>query len=401
MKHSLELLLDLEPMFREVMAVLKMPRFKKYHLRLMITCFSTLLLMTYWEKIDNCVVTHVMSFSYRYLINSFKFINSSFIVNPEDAIKYNHRYLINHQTTCDNKDILLLLFVKSSSENFERRQAIRSTWGNETYIESTLGVTVKVLFALGLHPIPEERGKLKEDLMFEDQKYRDLIQQDFIDTFHNLTLKLLLQLGWKETYCHHAQFLMSADDDVFVHTPNLILYLQGFGQSNTRDLWIGRVHRGSPPNRDKESKYYVSRDLYPWLSYPDYTPGSGYVLSRDVVSRIYQASLTINASFHIDDVFLGICAKMMDVSPTDHAFFSGEGKAPHHHCIYSQMMTSHGHVSDIHEMWRHARNAEDVLISSGLFRRLYCTAVKVRLLCVPFFSNSYPCKAAFFEEDTY
>ncbi|XP_059356993.1 lactosylceramide 1,3-N-acetyl-beta-D-glucosaminyltransferase B-like [Carassius carassius] len=233
-------------------------------------------------------------------------------------------------------------------------------------------------------------------LLFEDQRYHDLIQQDFMDTFHNLTLKLLLQLGWKETYCHHAQFLISADDDVFVHIPNLIHFLQGTGHSNAKDLWIGRVHHGSPPIRDKESKYYVSQDLYPWLSYPDYTPGSGYVLSRDVATKIYQTELTLNTSFHIDDVFLGICAKVLGIAPKDHAFFSGEGKAPNHPCIYNQMMTSHGHVKDIWEMWKLVTEAEVGQIPSGLIWRLYCTVAKVRLLCVPFLSNSYPCKAAFF-----
>lgn len=379
------------------MMFVKMPRIKKYQLRLISLCFSTLLFMAYWEKIDNKIVTHVMSFSYRYLLNSFTFINASFRVSPEDAIKYsNRRYLINHERKCDEKEVLLLLFVKSSSENFERRQAIRSTWGNETYVESTLGVTIRVLFALGLHPEPANRSKLKMQLFSEDQRYHDLIQQDFIDTFHNLTLKLLLQLGWKETYCRHAQFLMSADDDVFVHIHNLIHYLQGIGRSNSKDLWMGRVHRGSPPVRDKESKYYVSRDMYPWLAYPDYTPGSGYVLSRDVATRIYKASLTINPSFHIDDVFLGICAKVIDIAPKDHLFFSGEGKAPYHRCIYNQMMTSHGHVSDIREMWTRVTEAEVGQMPSGLIWRVYCTVMKVRLLCVPFISNSYPCKAAFF-----
>ncbi|XP_067309271.1 lactosylceramide 1,3-N-acetyl-beta-D-glucosaminyltransferase B [Pseudorasbora parva] len=376
------------------MVFLKMPRFKKYQLRLISVCLSALLFMAYWEKIDNNIVTHVMSFSYRYFFNSFTFINASLRVSPEDAMKYsNHRYLLNHERKCDGKDVLLLLFVKSSSENFERRQAIRSTWGNETYIATTLGVTVRVLFALALHPEPEYRSELKMQLFLEDQRYRDLIQQDFMDTFHNLTLKLLLQLGWKETYCPHSQFLMSADDDVFVHIPNLVHYLQ---RSNDKDFWIGRVHRGSPPVRDKKSKYYVSRDMYPWLSYPDYTPGSGYVLSRDVAARIYQASLTLNASFHIDDVFLGICAKVMGIAPEDHVFFSGEGKAPYHRCIYNQMMTSHGHVSDIREMWQHATEAEAGQVSSGLIWRLYCTVTKVRLLCIPFISNTYPCKAAFF-----
>ncbi|XP_051553221.1 lactosylceramide 1,3-N-acetyl-beta-D-glucosaminyltransferase B [Myxocyprinus asiaticus] len=365
-------------------------------LRITLMCLATSMIMIYWEQLDNKIVTHVKSFMYRYLPNSFKFINASFTISPKEAIKFsNHRYIINQQRKCVKRDILLLLFVKSSTENFGRRQAIRSTWGNEAYIERTLGVTVKVLFAVGLHPEPQQRRKLQLQLFFEDQIYHDLIQQDFIDSFHNLTLKLLLQLGWKETFCHHAQFLMSADDDVFVHIPNLIHYLQGIARSNVEDLWIGRVHRGSPPERDKESKYYVSRDMYPWLSYPDYTPGSGYVLSKSVATKIYQASLTLNASLHIDDVFLGICAKMLGISPKNHLFFSGEGKAPYHRCIYNQMMTSHGHVRDIHELWKLATEPDVGQMSSGLFWKLYCTMVKVRLLCTPFSSVSYPCMAAF------
>lgn len=357
---------------------------------------TTLLIMVNWENIDNKIVTHVKSYTYRYLHNSFQFINASFRVSPAEAIKYSdHKYLLNHEKKCGVRDVLLLLFVKSSSENFERRHAIRATWGNEVYVENALGVTIKVLFALGVHPERNKRKILRQQLFLENQKYRDLIQQDFIDTFHNLTLKLLLQLSWKESYCRHAKFFMSTDDDVFVHIPNLIRYLQGIARSDNKNLWIGRVHRGSPPVRDKTSKYYVSKDMYPWLSYPDYTPGSGYVLSRDVATKIYQASRTLNASLHIDDVFLGICAKILDISPKDHVFFSGEGKAHYHCCIYNQMMTSHGHVSDIYELWGRVTDPEACQMSSGLFSRLYCTLVKVRLLCVPFWSNSYPCKAAF------
>ncbi|XP_051989732.1 lactosylceramide 1,3-N-acetyl-beta-D-glucosaminyltransferase B-like [Xyrauchen texanus] len=374
-----------------------MRRIRKYQvLQIMIMCFATLMIMVHWEQLDNKIVSHVKSITYRYLLNNFKFINASFRISPEEATKYsNHKYIINQEKKCGTRDILLLLFVKSSSENFERRQAIRSTWGNEVYIERTVGVTVKVLFALGLHPEPQQRTKLQQQLFFEDQTYHDLIQQDFIDSFHNLTIKLLLQLGWKDTYCRHAHFLMSADDDVFVHIFNLIHYLQGISHSNVEDLWVGRVHRGSPPARDKESKYYVSRDMYPWCSYPDYTPGSGYVLSKDVATKIYQASLTLNASLYIDDVFLGICAKVLGISPKDHLFFSGEGKAAHHRCIYNQMMTSHGHVRDIYELWKLATEYDVGQMSSGLFWRLYCTMVKVRLLCIPFSSASYPCMAAF------
>ncbi|XP_068427045.1 lactosylceramide 1,3-N-acetyl-beta-D-glucosaminyltransferase A-like [Clinocottus analis] len=361
--------------------------------QLMTTCLVLSVVMVCWESLDNNVVSHIKSYSYRYLVNRFVYINKSLTVPREQARSFSDfRYLLDHSDKCAGKDVLLLLFVKSSPENIERRNAIRSTWGNETYIHNTLGVTVKVVFALGR---PQDKVGLQEQLVLEDRLRGDLIQRDFLDSFHNLTLKLIQQFHWMHVRCAHARFLMTADDDIFVHMPNLVGYLREVSGRGAADFWVGRVHRGAPPIRSKDSKYYVPFEMYQWLSYPDYTAGAGYVVSGDVADKIYHATLTLNASLYIDDVFMGICANAVGVSPQEHVFFSGEGKAPYHTCIYDQMMTSHGHVEDIHELWKAATHPQVKQKTSGLIGRLYCTAVKVSLLCKPYYFNTYPCKAAF------
>lgn len=367
----------------------------------MSTCLVLSVVMLCWEHLDNSVVSHVKSVSFRYLVNRFSLVNKSLTIPREQARRFsNFRYLLDHTEKCKDQDVLLLLFVKTSPENIQRRNAIRSTWGNETFIQNSLGVTVKVLFVLGA-PVPSDyspyRGTFgpQEQLEFEDKLHRDLIQQDFSDSFHNLTLKLLMQFHWMHQRCAHARFLMTADDDIFVHMPNLVQYLQDMSRQGVTDLWVGRVHRGSPPVRSKSSKYYVPSDMYQWLSYPDYTAGAGYVVSSDVADKIYHATLTLNASLYIDDVFMGICANAVGVSPQEHVYFSGEGKAPYHACIYSQMMTSHGHVEDIYDLWKAATHPGQKEKTPGLLGRLYCTVVKVALLCRPYNVNTYPCKAAF------
>lgn len=365
-------------------------------LQLISMCFVLSVLMVCWERLDHHVVRHMKSYSYRYLVNSYDFINKSFSVSREEAESfYRYPYLLDHKEKCNGKDVLLLLFVKSSPENVERRQAIRSTWGNESYIQEELGVTVRVVFALGVHPDPLRRPTIQQKLRREDLVYHDLVQQGFMDTFHNLTIKLLLQFRWAHANCAHAGFLMSADDDIFIHMPNLVRYLQGLKAHGVRDFWAGHVHRGAPPIRRKDSKYYMPYEMYQWTSYPDYTAGAGYVVSGDVAAKIYQASLTLNASLYIDDVFMGICAKAMGVSPQEHLYFSGEGKAPYHPCIYEKMITSHGHVADVRHLWKMAIDPKIKQISSGLMGKLYCTAVKVMLLCKPYYVNTYACKAAF------
>lgn len=381
--------------------------------QLLTTGLVLCVLMVCWEELDHHVVSHMRSYTYRYLINSYDF-NSSFALNSkqhrrkygsdgEGARLENYPYLINHPDKCRGghrkrrEDVLLLLFVKSSPENFERRQAIRDTWGNESFAWSELGARVRMVFALGVQPDIRRRSGVQRALLQEDQAYRDLIQQDFLDTFHNLTTKLILQFHWGHKYCSQARFFMSADDDIFVHMPNLVTYLRQLlsRQSGAKDVWVGHVHRGAPPIRRKESKYYVPEDLYPWPSYPDYTAGAAYVVSRDVASKIYHATLLLSSSMYIDDVYMGICAKAMGVSPREHVYFSGEGKAPYHPCIYGHMITSHGHATDVRSLWQAATDPAVYSQSGGLTGDLYCTAVRVMLLCRPYYQNTYPCMAAF------
>nr|XP_055039269.1 lactosylceramide 1,3-N-acetyl-beta-D-glucosaminyltransferase A [Misgurnus anguillicaudatus] len=371
-------------------------RIRKWHfLRLISMCCVVSLLMVCWEHVDHHVVSHMKSYSYRYMINSFSFVNKSLSVSQEEAARFNSfPYLLNQNNVCKDKDVLLLLFVKSSPENFERRQAIRSTWGNESYVSHELGVILKVVFVMGVHT-DVSNSFLLQDLQEEHKNYGDLVQQEFLDTFHNLTIKLLLQFRWMHENCAHARFMMSADDDVFVHMPNLVRYLQDLRRRNVRDHWVGHVHRGAPPIRSKNSKYFMPFDMYQWNSYPDYTAGAGYVISGDVAAKIYQATLSLNASMYIDDVFMGICAIAAGVSPQEHVYFSGEGRTPYHPCIYEKMITSHGHENDIRYLWKAATAPEVQGISSGLVGKLYCTAVKMMLLCKPYFSNTYSCMAAF------
>ncbi|XP_019591364.1 lactosylceramide 1,3-N-acetyl-beta-D-glucosaminyltransferase [Rhinolophus sinicus] len=367
---------------------------KRQFVRLFATCFI-LSLMFFWGPLDNHIVSHMKSYSYRYFINSYDFVNASLSLKRSKNGAPRYQYLINHEEKCQTQDVLLLLFIKTPPENYHRRSAIRRTWGNEKYVRSQLNANIKTLFALGTPSNPLRRETLQRELVLEDQMYNDIIQQDFADSFYNLTLKLLLQFSWANTFCPHAKFLMTADDDIFIHMPNLIGYLQSLEQIGVQDLWIGRVHRGAPPVRDKRSKYYVSYEMYQWPAYPDYTAGAAYVISSDVAAKVYEASQTLNSSLYIDDVFMGLCANKMGIVPQYHVFFSGEGKTPYHPCIYEKMMTSHGHVGDLQDLWEDATDPKVKTISKGFFGQMYCRIIKIVLLCKLTYVDTYPCRAAF------
>ncbi|XP_006869874.1 PREDICTED: lactosylceramide 1,3-N-acetyl-beta-D-glucosaminyltransferase [Chrysochloris asiatica] len=369
-------------------------RIKKWQfVQIVATCFI-LSLMCFWIPSDNHIVSHMKSYSYRYLINSYDFVSNTLSINRSLEDIPSFRYLINHKEKCQAQDVLLLLFVKTAPENYERRSMIRKTWGNEEYVSSQLNANIKTLFALGTSSNPLKREELQRKLVWENEMYSDIIQKDFTDSFYNLTLKLLLQFSWANAFCPHARFFMTADDDIFIHMPNLVEYLKSLERIGVQDFWIGYVHRGAPPIRDRRNKYYVPYEMYPWPAYPDYTAGAAYLISSDVAAKVYEASQTLNTSLYIDDVFMGLCASKMGIVPQYHVFFSGEGKTPYHPCIYDKMITSHGHVQDLQSLWEDATDPEVKRISKGFLGQLYCRLMKIALLC-RLKMNTYPCRAAF------
>lgn len=68
----------------------------------------------------------------------------------------------------------------------------------------------------------------------ESRTYGDILQEDFTDSYMNLTLKSVMALKWTSTHCQQAQYLLKTDDDIFVNVPTLLTYLQEAGKTR----WI-------------------------------------------------------------------------------------------------------------------------------------------------------------------
>lgn len=87
--------------------------------------------------------------------------------------------------------VFLLLVIKSSPGNYERRELVRRTWGREREVQ---GVPLRRLFLVGTAPEPKEARKVNQLLAMEARAHGDILQWDFHDSFFNLTLK---QVGWR------------------------------------------------------------------------------------------------------------------------------------------------------------------------------------------------------------
>lgn len=61
---------------------------------------------------------------------------------------------------------------------------------------------------------------------FEAEQYGDIVQEDFLDTYRNLTYKGIAALKWIDQLCPHARWVLKTDDDIFVNTFNLMRHLR-------------------------------------------------------------------------------------------------------------------------------------------------------------------------------
>lgn len=246
--------------------------------------------------------------------------------------------LINQPHVCDDEPFLLLV-VKSLIPHFDRRQAIRETWGQAGVFANK---TVATVFLLG-NSLPDDHlPDLLEMLGHEAELHKDILQWDYRDTFFNLTLKEVLFLEWFSQSCPHAHFILKGDDDVFVNTLQIINLLAGLSVKKAKDLFIGDVIRNAGPHRDQKLKYFVPESVYVG-QYPPYAGGGGYLYSGDVALRLHNISRQV-VLYPIDDVYTGMCLKKLGLAPEKHAGFKTfdiAEKQRSNLCVYRSLMLVH------------------------------------------------------------
>lgn len=214
-----------------------------------------------------------------------------------------YRYVLDSAGLCSNRTPFLVFMVPVAPRDAAAREAIRKTWGAPSADTLTL-------FFTGL-PKVEELRPLQEELQQESRLHADIIQMDFMDSYQNLTLKTLMMMRWLGTHCPNVTFAMKVDADIFVNVFHLRELLR---TSPKRGFITGSVIWDGVPRRDPNSKWYLSKKLYPEDSFPPYVSGAGYVFSSDLADQIFWASRFVHA-IPLEDVYVGLCLRVLGVRP--------------------------------------------------------------------------------------
>ncbi|XP_059399579.1 beta-1,3-galactosyltransferase 1-like [Carassius carassius] len=219
----------------------------------------------------------------------------------------NYHFILDEPDKCSQWDPFLVFMVPVAPHQVEARKAIRSTWGNESSVQ---GKAVLTLFLVGLTGGPEAQQKLEE----ESRQHRDLVQSNFVDSYFNLTIKTMVIMDWLATRCPRAAYAMKIDSDMYIGLENLMSLL--LAPNTPRQNYItGYMMWNRPVIRNKNSKWYVSEELYPEPKYPTYLLGMGYVFSNDLSGKIVEASKKVKP-FNIEDAYVGACLKQLGIAPS-------------------------------------------------------------------------------------
>ncbi|KAM9848495.1 UDP-GlcNAc:betaGal beta-1,3-N-acetylglucosaminyltransferase 7 [Aulostomus maculatus] len=277
--------------------------------------------------------------------------------NFKQFMLYRHcRYfpmVFNHPEKCSG-EIYLLMVIKSVATQHDRREVIRKTWGKEQVVN---GRRIKTLFLLGKPSNEAERVNHQKLVEYEDYIYGDILQWDFLDSFFNLTLKETHFLKWFHTYCPGVRYIFKGDDDVFVSVENIFEFLDS--SNHVKNLFVGDVIFKAKPIRKKDNKYYIPQALYNKTYYPPYAGGGGFLMDGNLARRLHWVADSLEL-YPIDDVFLGMCLEVLQVTPIKHNAFKTFGlvrnkssKLNREPCFFKSMIVVHKLLpSDLRHMWR-------------------------------------------------
>ena len=164
----------------------------------------------------------------------------------------------------------MLTLVISNPTSFKVREKIRKTWANKTAFPE---MTAVFLVGNTFNEI------INKALLEENQKFGDIIQEDFLDTYYNLTLKSIMLFKWSAKYCPNAKLFMKVDEDCGVFKSNLLSYLNSYMSNQTsphRNTFLCNVKIKEPVVRDRRFKNYLSIEEYSFNEFHTFCAGDNF-----------------------------------------------------------------------------------------------------------------------------
>ncbi|KAK3595072.1 hypothetical protein CHS0354_043169 [Potamilus streckersoni] len=278
---------------------------------------------------------------------------------------YNPKYMIDGRNICNvSPPPFLLFFVLSLPKNTGERQAIRQTWGSvASQSHTSFNISTKLMFILG----QMADGMLPEKVLQEEAtKYKDIVQADFVESRHNLTIKMMTGLRWVKTYCPSVKYILKADDDTFINVALFSDYLLKNPNINNKT-----IHGYLYPNGglvQREGKYAVGKKEFPSSRYPAYVSGTSYILPFDVISDMLDLAERLPYCPVDDALITGVLRSILDVKIQHSSDFTHVLNTEISPCRFdTQIAVTNIDTKCMHTLWNLTTHDESIDCSQSMY----------------------------------
>lgn len=218
-------------------------------------------------------------------------------------------------SNCKHK---LIIAVHSATTHRANRDLLRTVY--QRYLLSGIFEkigSVKIFFIVGKDRSVDVQNQLRQ----ESKVNKDMIFGTFTDHYFNMTLKNLFGKVKIHSQCKY-EYLLKADDDVFINIPVILLNL--FKMKPQQGLYMGypcisglisyEYIFKTRSFGERLQKFNFTPTDFPFPYAPKYSYGFAYLLSWDAVEAIVTEYRYIPYVRVIDDVFIAYILARSDIS---------------------------------------------------------------------------------------
>ncbi|XP_036359632.1 beta-1,3-galactosyltransferase 1-like isoform X2 [Octopus sinensis] len=239
-------------------------------------------------------------------------VDKRYYDNPQ-PYEYDFKNLINEPVLCSQYEKVFLLYtVRTIYSHLDRRKVLRKIFQDIPYDSFSKDIVVKHVFLFA-----NTNNYTTESLIREESRiYRDIIQDDFPESYGNVYLKTLMAWKWSVEFCANVEYVMVLNDELFVDQIKLLPFLHyDLSQADYDNKFAFCYCFGGRElmhNKLKKFRKLGEKMLYQGENYPIYCHGVGYIAHINVINKLYLASLK-NKMLMPDDVWNGVLSEKLGI----------------------------------------------------------------------------------------
>lgn len=234
--------------------------------------------------------------------------------------------------------------IKTAITHIKLRNSIRLTWQSKIKTNSTLNSIFQYYFVAA----KSKNINLQTRLNNECLQYSDILVAQELDSYHNVTKKMVMGMKYVLDHCESARYVVHLDDDTYFSANRFLDHMSQYGvilepsqseieaknltsasgqpdpprpSENPKPIEKDYIDCGSPivghspvirpntPGGKRHPEWTVSFSGYSSPRYPSYCTGACFGMPIEVYSKIYNYTRNFNLQEieHIDDMmFTGL-----------------------------------------------------------------------------------------------